>query len=497
MSTVLQKQSLTYRLLNNSAAFMGGHFVTRTLKFLAALMIIRLLSREEYGQFSFIYVYLNFFEIFVQFGSNSILVREVVQNKDNAPRILGNALIFRFFLCLVALPIPYFLTRILNYPISVQQGVLLASFQIFLTLRSVFEVIYKIQLKLLYSEIWNAMRIVFTLMLVGVAVVFHPTLMAFIAAYLVSGVIGFIGFVVYTRRYIKLDFQFDPVLFKNLIRQSLPLLFSGYLTAFYYRIDVFMLSKMKGFLDVASYSVATRLTEALGLVASALFVSIFPVLSQSFKENRAQFESVILKSFQGLLLVGLPLFLGGVLVAKELTVFLFGAQYESSSLTVAILLAYTFFFYLGGLLVNIVIACGKQVVDAWISLFLLLMNVGFNLWLIPKYSYNGAAVTTVIVEITGVVLLTIYALRHHEIRMPWPSKAWRIALCINTPYFFFLYLLKVIFHAPLGIYLFIGVLTYGLLMLGFRIVTWKQVMGYFGQWKEDRNDGIESNTVKT
>lgn len=485
-----------FRIFNNAAAFFGGTLVSRLIRFATALVIVRALTGEDYGRFSFVYVYLSFYEVFVQFGFNATLTREAARSPEHEARILGNAVLFRIFLCAAVLPLVIGLVRLLNYPVSVVNGVMLASFQLFLSLRDVYDVVYRVRLKMIYPSLWNIPKTLLALGLVAFAAFYRPSINTFILAYLTSGVLALATFAVYTRRFVRFDFRPDFPLIKRLIGESFPLLLSGYLTLIYYRTDVVMLSKMKTFLDVAYYSVVVRLTEALDLVAASLYVSIFPILSRAFHENRADFDRTVSKSLKSLILFGLPMALGGMVVAKELIVLLFGAEYLPSAVTLRILVWYTFFYFIGGLLANVLIACGKQKINACLSFTLVVLNIGLNAFLIPLYSYNGAALATVAVEIAAVTLLFLYTIRSSEIRLAMRWEELPILFILNGVFLAVLFTFHSIFKPSAFVSVPAGVLLYGLLLFAFQVVRWKQVTEYLSHWRQPKIDDREPESLQ-
>ena len=470
-----------YRVLNNSFVLIGGSFFNQLVNFLAGILIARSLGSGFYGEWSFIFVFLSFFEMFAEFGLNSILTRQIAQEKEKAPQILGNAILFRLFLAAVTVPAAIFLIRMLNYPVSVEQGVLLASFQLFLTVRSVYETIFRVNLLMAYPTLLNGLRALLNLALVAAISCFHPTVSFFILAALISGFAGFAAIIFFSRRFVSIRFRPDWNLIKGFVKESAPLLFSGYLTLLYYRIDVLMISKMKGFADVGYYSVATRLTESLGIIAVSFLQSLFPLLAHSFKENRSEFESLVSRAYEGLLLIGLPIALGGGLVAGDLIVFCFGAEYARSGPTLGILFGYVFFSFLGSFLVNLLIVCGRQIVDAWISFFLVLINIGLNCLLIPSHSYNGAAAATVLTEIAGISVMLAYVARDAAIRLRFPLRELVLSLKVNLPYFLLLLILKRFFPMPVLVFIGLSALLYGFLLFVLRILAWKDFKNYFSQ----------------
>lgn len=467
-----------FRVLNNIFAFTGGDFFYHFINFLAGILVARSLGSERYGQFSFIFVYLSFFEIFIQFGLNAIVTREMSQKTLDRPRILGSAILLRLVLAGCTFPLALLLIRVLGYPLSVQQGIWVGSFQLFLTLRSLYETVFRVHLLMIYPAIVNGIRSLVYLALVVALFYFHPTVISFVLASLGSGLLALVGIGLLTRKFLRISFRWEWNLIKHLAKESFPLVFSGYLTLLYYRIDVFMISMMKTFADVGYYSVATRLTESLDIVAVALMMSLTPLLSRAFKEDQPSFDRLISKGFQGLLAIGLPMAVGGTLVAGDLILFLFGKEYGPSAVTLGILFWYTFFGFFSTLLVNVLIVCEKQIVDVWISFFLVLLNIGMNCLLIPPYSHSGAAAATVLTEVFGSALMLAYTLKQPTIRLVVPFRELGKVLKVNAFFIPILLLLKFSFSMPIIALIPLAALIYLLLLFRARLISFQEVKDY-------------------
>ncbi len=465
----------TRKILHNTFAFLGGEFFYHFINFLACILIARALGGEGYGQFSFIYVYLSFFEAFVQFGLNAVLTRELSHDEENSPRILGNALLFRAALVVASLPVTVTLVRLLGYPATIQQGIFLASFQLFFTLRPVFEAVFRARLQMIVPAVWNVIRAFVNLGLVAIVARMRPSLPFFILTYLASGSISLVGLAFSSQKRIAIDLRPDRKLLAHLIRESAPLVLSAYLTLLYYRIDVMMLSMMKTFRDVGYYSVAVRLTESLNILSNGLLISLFPLFSKAFAGNRIEFEMLIAKAFRWMLLLGAPLLIGGVLTADDLIHLFFGSEYASSGATLKILLGYTFFCFVGMVLANVLIACRKQMADMWISASLVFLNIGLNWFWIPSFNYNGAAAATVVTEAVGVGIYFWYAMTQPAIRLAFPSREFLTTLKVNIPFAVLLFLIRGWVEMPVLIFILLGMVIYSGLLFFFGELSWKEI----------------------
>ena len=133
---------------------------------------------------------------------------------------------------------------------------------------------------------------------------------------------------------------------------------------------------------------------------------------------------------------------------------------------------------------NLLIASGKQVVDAWISFFLVLGNVVMNLWLIPQFSYNGAAIATVVTEIVGTCVMMIYLSKHPAIRLTLPVKELFTTLKVNIPFLILLIFLKGPLGVPLVPLILLGISSYVVLLLALRAGSWQALKNYFSHWDQ-------------
>lgn len=486
-----------FLIMNNSVVCLGGEFIYSIINFASSIIIARALGNEQYGYWSFVFVYLSFFEMFTRFGLNAVLTKHLSQDISSAPHFLGNALLMRTVLTVVALPVAVFSIWFFHYPAMVKLGILLGSTVLFLNLRSIFDTFFRARLDTFKPALWNVARAVLNLSLVIAVSHFRSHLILFILASLVSGLVSLAGIARDTFKVCRVALKPDWKLIKMLAMESVPLIFSGYLTLLYYRVDVFMLSAIDGFKSVGYYSVATRLTEAFGLISSALMVAIFPLLAKAYKENRPDFESLLRKTFRALFLIGFPIAIGGTLCAHDIIEMLFGADFEASGTTFAILVWFTFLGFITTLFVNILIICGKAIVDTWTSLALLCANVAMNWVLIPRFSFNGAAIATVMVEVFGAVIMMIYLVRHPKIKMPIPAKEFLAAVKINVIFLGVILLLKHYVDVHLVLFVALGAGIYGALLFLAGELRLNDIQDYMTSGVRNFMPGTPVNRQKT
>lgn len=174
------------------------------------------------------------------------------------------------------------------------------------------------------------------------------------------------------------------------------------------KIDTVMLGSIKGSKAVGIYAVSYRIYDVLILGAAYFMNSLLPVLSQyaNIKKWQERLKIIYQKSFDILLMMGLVVmflsFIFSPLVIKLITQQRFGEFFDSTTVVKILSLA-IFLSYFNHLTGYTIVALGKQRWYFLVAGSALLFNVFANLLVIPRFSYYGAAVVTVLTE--GLILI--------------------------------------------------------------------------------------------
>jgi O-antigen/teichoic acid export membrane protein len=129
------------------------------------------------------------------------------------------------------------------------------------------------------------------------------------------------------------------------------------------------------------------------------------------------------------------LLLVGVLVAVEFALFarpviaaLYGDRYAQGAAAARLVVVAECIGAHGRLAFTALVAMGRHRLYPLATLTGLLVNVGLNLWLIPAYSYWGAAIATLVTEVLVVAVLWVPMARLDVLR-PFPRRPfWGAAL---------------------------------------------------------------------
>ncbi len=197
----------------------------------------------------------------------------------------------------------------------------------------------------------------------------------------------------------------------DLFRRNFQLGWKAYLSCLFsfllIRIDLLMVKSKLGATGAGYYSIAGTVADYLFLLPVAVGAILFPRLSAMPNDQQKRALTLKAAASTGLGLLALLLILG--LSANWAVPFLFGKAFTPAVLPILLLLPGILFLGLEVVLVQYLNSCGfpVNVVALWIVATAL--NVGANLWTIPRYGINGAAVVSSIsylFVLLGVIWIT-------------------------------------------------------------------------------------------
>jgi len=309
-----------------------------------------------------------------------------------------------------------------------------------------------------------------------------------LTAYLIGNIVNFIINLIYVQKYVELGFAYDKKYWRHAISQAIPIgivLVFGYI---YYKIDSLMLSVMKGMTDVGIYGTAYKLLEVLQVVPAMFLGAAFPLITKYATTNDERVHPAFQKQFDFLMLIAVPIVFGTFVLASPIIAFIAGGRGEEfinsstvsflgnpiTSVTCLKILVFSVGInFLSNLYNYMVVSLGKQRAMVAPTIGFAVLNIILNLALIPRFSYLGAAVATLLTELT-VVIVTYFVTKKFIVL---PLKLINFAKILLSGIImaivtFYLY--------SIGVNLFINILvaivTYAVLVLSLKVITREMVI---------------------
>ena len=394
---------------NSGFLFLNG-IVTNILSFFALLYIARYLGPEKYGMYTFAFAFIYFFSFIPDMGIHQILVREAAKEPEKAGKLIGNGTIMQICLSLVALFLAFVLINVINFPPSTKSALYIASLGLLITGTGAYGIIYEAKLRMEYSLLFNlANRIVF-LVFIFLAIANNLELNVFIFASVLATFIHNLLMILFAKKLVNVSFDVDISLMKQLVKEAIPIAIASVFTVIYFRIDVLMLSFLRGNIEVGFYSAAYRLTEALVFLPTVITTSTFPLMSKYYKDSFDSFSFAYTRTFKYLFATGLLIAVLVTFASDKIIFLAYGLKYQSSAIALQILIWSTAIMFITTLISTTCVSSGNQQIVSKRALLAALLNVILNLILIPWIGYIGAAIATVL-STFGAMMFSLFWIR--------------------------------------------------------------------------------------
>jgi len=229
-----------------------------------------------------------------------------------------------------------------------------------------------------------------------VFVYFGFSLVSFVILGMFECILGAIGLALYYKfeNIRKWKFKFDFC--KVLLLQSWPLILSGIIIMMYMRLDQIMIGEMLGEREVGLYSVSTRFTELWYFIPTVFATSFFPKLVDKYNLNMSNYYEVCARLLKLLFIISFSISILFTFSSGFIIDFLYGEEYKLSVFALQISIWTGVFVFWGVAAGNMLIIENLNKHNLIKSVQGLILNLGLNLVLIPKYGINGAATATLI-----------------------------------------------------------------------------------------------------
>jgi len=205
---------------------------------------------------------------------------------------------------------------------------------------------------------------------------------------------------------------------------GMPICLSLLLTYALNSADVYIIAALMGEASAGQYNAGYNLANrGLEILFIWLAMAVTPMAVTAF-ENQGKDTSIkIMKDYgASLLWIALPAATGIALVAKDAG-FILGESVRAEAVTVMPLIAFAGMIngFMNYYVQRAFMLSGKTGAYAWAMIPPVLLNIGLNLVLIPRFGLMGAVYATVICYALGLVISIVLARRHYP--LPLPIKA--------------------------------------------------------------------------
>ena len=403
-------------IFKNMSWLLISQIIASACGFIWTILMARYLGVNNYGIFGFATSLTGILAITIDFGISNHIVRHIATDYDSAPKYLGNALPLKSIFSVGTIILTLIILILMKADKLVITVTLLFTIEMIFksiigTLNGSFQAFEEGKYQGIGNTILHLLLLIFILLtiftdlgLIGIAI-----------SYIIANLIALIyEYYALKKHIIKPKFELDADFCKKITLLAIPFAVSSLLYNIYYSIDIVMLTNMVGNYPTGIYNATYKLISVLTLFYSVYTAVIFPVMSKFYKNDESMLLMSFEKSIKYLLMIIIPLATSTMIYSTDIIQLIYGQQYNPASSVLSILIWTLCLLFISGAANTLLNASHKEVTVTKIYAIAAIFNIILNFFMIPHFSYDGAAITTVLSDVLIVIIqcYVIYKLGH-------------------------------------------------------------------------------------
>ena len=383
--------------LNTSWMFFGQLF-SLLLSLVVGVWLARYLGPRNFGVISYAVAFVSLFAFVANLGVDNIISRELVKHPEDRDHLLGGGFALKILgglLAFILVSASALLARLDS--LTTLLIILYATVFIFQAL-NVVSFYFQAQVKAKKNVAVQISATLISALLKVILIFSGGGLVWLVIIYLGDFVWQGIGFVLsYRRQGLKLSqWRIDPARTRSLWQSAWPLMLAGAASFIYMKIDQVMVGYYLGAQFVGIYAAAVRVAEVFYFIPGIICTSLLPAIVNAKKINLSFYRSRLKNFFSLMLAISIliagPIFFFSPFIIRTL----FGSAYLGAILVLQIYIWSSLGFFLIAAISTYLISEEKIKLLFFINLLTVFVNVGLNVYLIPRYGLVGAALATLI-----------------------------------------------------------------------------------------------------
>ncbi|MGQ7672623.1 flippase [Streptococcus suis] len=410
-SNVLNSE-VAVKIIKNSSWMVGDKVFTMIIGVFVTAVVARYFGPESYGQFNYALSFTTLFTALSTLGLETLTVKAIVDKEQDEGTILCTSLVLRVIGGTLLTFIAVILIRLI-VPNDSNTHILVFILSLTMVFKALEVIEYWIQAHQrakISSVVRMTSSVIIAAFKIGM-VLLGGNLIHFALIHMLNVVIIGIGLIIayFRNREEKFKWKVDIGYAKSILSQSWYLILSGLMVTLYMQIDKVMLgSLMPTKVEVGVYSAAESIASMWYFVPMAIITSFQPVIMSKKKIN----EESYLKSVQLLytivawLGIGFGMFV--LIFSNPIVNILYGTEYQKASSILSVSIWAGTFAMLGSARGIWLISEGLQRYSVIYISAGAIINIVLNYILIPVIGGYGAAVATLISQVTVALIAPLF-----------------------------------------------------------------------------------------
>ncbi|MHB9861073.1 flippase [Streptomyces sp. YIM S03343] len=419
-------------LFANVGAMTTGRLVTSALTWIASLIIVRSLSPDDFGKFTFIFSVFGMLSIITDLQIGRIAVVRFSTDLHDPGSFGGTYVLLRLALGVIGYGLAVGFVVAAGYPPDVVRATAVAGLVVVVATPShAYNAVFEAGMRLRPIAVGTTFGAIGCVTLTAAIAASGGTLLLFTIPTLLYELLEIAWKAAAAHRIVPFTYRIDLHEWWSLIREAVPLSIGAGLMLVYYRVDSVMLTKLDSFTAAGKYGVAYKFVDLAHSISFYVGMAVLPLLVRAWPHRPEEFRAATRRAALLLAVIGGLLVCEFTVFAKPVIHTLYGAEYAVAAGAARIIVASECIAFFTFLAFNCLVAARMHRAYPLVTLFGLIVNIALNFLLIPRWSYLGAAVTMLVTD-TLVCVLMLLLLRRLPVMRPLPMPPWRSVLCATV-----------------------------------------------------------------
>lgn len=397
------------KILRNLFSLGFSNIFAQLFTFLFITYYTRTLSKDLVGIINLAQAILVYFTMMTLYGLQTYGTKEVAKSKDDRIKIqtlVGNIIGLRLIIAMISflliILIAIFANKgeVFKYTLIIYGSTL---FPIAFNIDWLYSGIAEMQYNARYNIFKSIIPvIILSLFLKGDKMFYIIPISTFIGV-----LIGAIyHFKVYKKKYDGFNIRINLHSYTYYLKAAFPFFLSGMLSMINCNVDTIIIGFLRSDSELALYSTGYKIIFFLISLISIIYVPIFPNLISYYSNKEFEKLKELLSYLSKVIvMIAVPIFIGSIMLSKEILVFLFKEKFVDSYVSFNILSFYILILFFREIYAYSLNAWGKEKLYLKIVSVSSFFNLILNFILIPRFGINAAAITTVISESFNFILM--------------------------------------------------------------------------------------------
>ena len=396
----LVKDKLTTKFMRNTSWLLFEQIFKMVLTLIVTSLMARYLGTHDFGLINYGLSYIIVFTTISNLGIDSIIVNEIIKNKDRTGTLIGTTILLRLISSVISIFLIYVIVKYLNADAFTLNVIIMI--QSISLLFIIFDSIqYWFQSNLQSKYVVISKSVAFTIVSIWrLVLIFTEKSISFFAfaTVLEAFIISLLIIVFYIRfKGPKLYFSFQTA--KNLLLHARSYFIAGVLIMVYTQIDKIMLGQLVDATTVGIYSAALTIASLWMFIPNAIINSARPIIMALNNENKHVYIKKNKQLYCSIIWIGIVASIFITLFSKSIVLLIYGDQFVESVDILVILIWSRIFALIGSVKAIWLTVENLGRYQVYFVGIAALINVVLNFILIPKYGATGAAISTLFAEV--------------------------------------------------------------------------------------------------